>query len=252
VAKLRLDQLLVQRGLAASRERAQRLIEAGAVLVAERRVDKPGSRVDLDAELRLLVADHPFVSRGGLKLEGVLDRLAVSVQGRVVADLGASTGGFTDCLLRRGAARVHAVDVGYGILDWRLRQDPRVHVLERTNARHLTAAALGERVDLVVADLSFISLKLVFPAVREILSAGGMAVLLVKPQFELSARLVGKGGVVRDETLRAQAVDSVLRAALESGFETLGQAASPVPGQKGNQEIFVHLRAPEVSGTRAP
>jgi 23S rRNA (cytidine1920-2'-O)/16S rRNA (cytidine1409-2'-O)-methyltransferase len=248
VAKLRLDQLLVDRGLAASRERAQRLIQAGVVLVGGQKLDKPGAKVDAEAELRLLEPDHPFASRGGLKLEGVLDGFSVRVQGCVAADLGASTGGFTDCLLQRGAVRVHAVDVGYGLLDWRLRQDPRVHVVERTNVRHLTVEQLGEPVDLVVADLAFISLRLVLPAVLGILRPGGEAVLLVKPQFELGRQHVGKGGIVRDERLRQDAVDAVERSAVQLGFQALGRLPSTVPGQKGNLEIFLHLRAPGERG----
>jgi 23S rRNA (cytidine1920-2'-O)/16S rRNA (cytidine1409-2'-O)-methyltransferase len=243
--RARLDQLLVDRGLAASRDRARRLVEAGKVLVAGRTLDKPGARVPVDAELRLLEPDHPFVSRGGLKLEGVLDPLGVVPEGRICADLGASTGGFTDCLLRRGAARVHAVDVGYGILDWRLRSDPRVRVHERTNVRHLTLEQLGEAVELAVGDLSFISLAMILPAVRRILLPGGEAVVLVKPQFEVGRGRVGKGGIVRDDRLRLAAVEAVLGEARAGGFQALGQMPSPIAGQKGNREVFVHLRALE-------
>jgi 23S rRNA (cytidine1920-2'-O)/16S rRNA (cytidine1409-2'-O)-methyltransferase len=248
VARIRLDQLILERGLAASRERAQRLIQAGLVRVDGHTLDKPGSKVEGDAEIQMLQADHPFVSRGGLKLDGVIEAFGVAVAGRVAADLGASTGGFTDCLLRRGAGRVHAVDVGYGILDWRLRQDVRVRVLERTNVRHVTAEQLGERVDLVVADLSFISLALVLPAVLGILNPGGDAVVLVKPQFELGRGRVGKGGIVRDDADRQDAVDAVRRRAVELGFQALAQLPSPVSGQKGNREIFLHLRSPEGRG----
>lgn len=244
--KQRIDLLLVERGLAESRARAQALVLAGAVVAGEARVDKPGQLVDPEVPLRLKEGAAPqrYASRGALKLEKALEAFPVDPRGAVCADLGASTGGFTDLLLQRGAARVYAVDVGYGQLHARLRADPRVVVRERQNARFLTAELLGERVDLVVADLSFISLRLVLPAVKDLLRPGGAAILLVKPQFEVGKGEVGKGGVVRDEAKRRSALQSVERAAGGLGFEVLGRAESPIPGPAGNREWLLALRAP--------
>jgi 23S rRNA (cytidine1920-2'-O)/16S rRNA (cytidine1409-2'-O)-methyltransferase len=242
----RIDLLLVERGLAESRARAQALVMAGAVVVGEARVDKPGQLVDPSLPVRLKeeAAPQRYASRGALKLERALEAFPISPAGKACADLGASTGGFTDLLLQRGAARVHAVDVGYGQLHEKLRRDPRVVVRERLNARHLDAAALGERVRLVVGDLSFISLTLVLPAVKAILEPGGDAVLLVKPQFEVGKGEVGKGGVVRDEGKRRAALERVEAAARALGFEVLGHAESPVPGPAGNREWLLALRLP--------
>jgi 23S rRNA (cytidine1920-2'-O)/16S rRNA (cytidine1409-2'-O)-methyltransferase len=244
--KQRIDLLLVERGLAASRTQAQALVMAGAVVAGEQRVDKPGQLVDPGLPLRVKADAAPkrFVSRGALKLEGPLEALGVDPRGLVCADLGASTGGFTDLLLQRGAARVYAVDVGYGQLHPRLRGDARVVVRERENARFLTAEALGERVQLVVGDLSFISLRLVLPAVKAILAPGGRAVLLVKPQFEVGKGEVGKGGVVRDDGLRRGALAGVAEAARRLGFEVAGHLESPVPGPAGNREWVLALRLP--------
>jgi len=245
----RVDLLLVERGLAESRAKAQALVLAGAVVVGERRVDKPGALVDpaLPVRLKAGAAPRRWVSRGAGKLERALDLFPVDPRGKVCADLGASTGGFTDLLLERGAARVHAVDVGYGQLHPRLRADPRVVVRERENARNLTAEALGETVDLVTADLSFISLRLVLPAIRGLLRPGGAAVLLVKPQFEVGRGEVGKGGVVRDEAKRQAALESVAGAARGLGFEVLGSVESPLPGPAGNREWLLALRLPAES-----
>lgn len=241
-ARERLDRLLVERGLASTPARAQALIMAGEVLVDDVPVTKAGTPVRLDATLRLRHVELPYVSRGGLKLAAALDTFPVAVAGRVAADLGASTGGFTDCLLQRGAARVYAVDVGYGQLAWSLRQDPRVVVMERTNARHLQA--LPEVPALVVGDLSFIGLRLVLPAVARI-APGAQAVLLVKPQFEVRPEAVAPGGVVRDEALRAEAVAAVLADAVAAGFEVRGDVASPVPGARaGNVEHLIWLGVP--------
>lgn len=244
--KQRIDLLLVERGLAESRTKAQALVMAGAVVVGETRVDKPGALVDPAAPIRLKedAAPRRYVSRGALKLERALELFPVDPRGKICADLGASTGGFTDLLLQRGAARVHAVDVGYGQLHPKVRGDPRVVVRERENARRLGVASLGERVDLVTADLSFISLRLVLPAVREILRPGGEAVLLVKPQFEVGKGEVGKGGVVRDEGKRLEALASVEGAARGLGFEVLGHAESPIEGPAGNREWLLVLRLP--------
>ncbi len=239
----RIDLLLVERGLAESRAQAQALVLAGAVVAGDRRVDKPGQLVDPALPLRVKedAAPRKYVSRGALKLERALAELPVDPAGKVCADLGASTGGFTDLLLQRGAARVHAVDVGYGQLHDRIRNDPRVVVRERENARHLTAASLGETVELVTADLSFISLRLVLPAVKAILKPGGRAVLLVKPQFEVGRGEVGKGGVVRDDGARRAALEGIEAAARALGFEVLGHAESPVPGPAGNREWLLAL-----------
>jgi 23S rRNA (cytidine1920-2'-O)/16S rRNA (cytidine1409-2'-O)-methyltransferase len=219
---------------------------AGAVVAGDRRVDKPGQLLDPELPLRVKEGAGPqrYVSRGALKLEGPLRELGIDPAGLVCADLGASTGGFTDLLLQRGAARVYAVDVGYGQLHPRLRGDPRVVVRERENARHLTAELLGARVDLVVADLSFISLRLVLPAVKALLAPGGRAVLLVKPQFEVGKSEVGKGGVVRDDALRLAALEGVAAAARALGFEALGHLESPLPGPAGNREWVLALRLP--------
>jgi 23S rRNA (cytidine1920-2'-O)/16S rRNA (cytidine1409-2'-O)-methyltransferase len=244
--KQRIDVLLVERGLAESRTKAQALVMAGAVVVGEARVDKPGALVDPAAPIRLKddAAPQRYVSRGALKLERALEVFPVDPRGRTCADLGASTGGFTDVLLQRGAAKVFAVDVGYGQLHPRIRADPRVVVRERENARRLAASSLGEPVDLVVGDLSFISLRLVLPAVKAILRPGGDAVLLVKPQFEVGKGEVGKGGVVRDEAKRRAALETVKTAARGLGFEVVGEAESPIEGPAGNREWLLALRMP--------
>ena len=244
--KIRVDVLLVERGLAESRTKAQALVMAGAVVVGEARVDKPGALVDPSLPVRLKedAAPSRYVSRGALKLEKALEVFPVDPRGRTCADLGASTGGFTDLLLQRGAAKVYAVDVGYGQLHPRIRGDPRVVVRERENARLLDAEKLGERVDLVTGDLSFISLRLVLPAVRALLKPAGHALLLVKPQFEGGKGEVGKGGVVRDDAKRRAALDAVEAAARELGFEVVGEAESPIEGPAGNREWLLALRAP--------
>lgn len=240
-AKERLDRVVVERCGIASRERARRLIMAGKVRVDGEVMDKPGVGVAVSAVVTV-DADEPYVSRGGSKLEGALDSFDIEVAGREVLDVGASTGGFTDCVLRRGARRVVAVDVGYGQFEWRLRVDPRVVLLERTNARYLEPGDLPFVPDLAVIDVSFISLRLVLPAVRRVLAPGSAVVALVKPQFEVGRGQVGKGGVVRDPGLQAEAVESVRAAAAEIGFACLGECQSPVLGPKGNKEFFLHLR----------
>ncbi len=243
--RVRLDRLLVERGLVESREKARSLIMAGEVWVKGCRVDKAGRAFPRDVDVEIRGRTCPYVSRGGLKLEGALEALGVKVKDKVIADLGASTGGFTHCLLSKGAKKVYAVDVGYGQLHWKLRHDPRVVTLERTNVRYLEPSALGETVDLVVADLSFISLTLVLPIIARILKPGGEALLLVKPQFEVGREKVGKGGVVKDEKDRLGAMDKVKQAAQALGFRPLGWMDSPVPGaKKGNVEIFLHLSLP--------
>src|SRR5215831_16772254 len=238
---VRLDRLLVDLGLAPSRERAQRLILAGEVLVGDRPATKPGTMVAADAPLRLRRPPSDYVSRGGEKLAGALDTFGLDVTGQVALDVGASTGGFTDCLLRRGARRVFAVDVGYGQLAWTLRQDARVTVLERTNARHLEASMLAEAPDLVTVDVSFISLALVLPAVAAVLRPAGSVIALVKPQFEAGRDQVRKGGVVRDPAVRAAAVARVRDEAQTLGLTVRGESDSVLPGPKGNREVFLWL-----------
>jgi 23S rRNA (cytidine1920-2'-O)/16S rRNA (cytidine1409-2'-O)-methyltransferase len=244
--KQRIDLLLVERGLAESRTKAQALVMAGAVVSGEARIDKPGALVDPGLPLRLKedAAPQRYVSRGAQKLERALEVFPVDPRGKTCADLGASTGGFTDLLLQRGAAKVYAVDVGYGQLHPKLRGDARVIVRERENARALTAQALGEQVALVTGDLSFISLRLVLPAVKAILSPGGDAVLLVKPQFEVGKGEVGKGGVVRDDVKRLAALEAVAASARELGFEVIGHVESPIEGPAGNREWLLALRLP--------
>ena len=219
---------------------------AGAVLADNQKVTKPGATVAADAAIRLLDDGCPYVSRGGIKLAHALDAFGVSPAGRTCLDLGCSTGGFTDCLLQRGAARVHGVDVGRGLLHARLRADPRVTLSERCNARNIRPEDFpGAAFDLVVMDLSFISLRLVLPAVAGLLRAGGRpadVVALVKPQFEAGRDDVGKGGIVRDAAVRRRAVDAVARAATDAGFEVAGETESPITGADGNVEYFLHLR----------
>jgi 23S rRNA (cytidine1920-2'-O)/16S rRNA (cytidine1409-2'-O)-methyltransferase len=236
----RLDQLLVDRGLVESRARAQALVMAGKVFSDTRRLDKPGQRVSPDLPLTVKGQDHPWVSRGGLKLEAGLDAFGIDPAGAVCLDVGASTGGFTDVLLSRGAARVHAVDVGYGQLAHKLRTDDRVVVMERTNARHLTGEQIPEPVDLVVCDASFIGLRTVLPAALALVRPGGALVALIKPQFEVGPERVGKGGVVRDPALHAEVCETI-RAWLDglAGWSVLGITDSPISGPEGNREFLI-------------
>jgi 23S rRNA (cytidine1920-2'-O)/16S rRNA (cytidine1409-2'-O)-methyltransferase len=246
MARERLDKLLVDRGLAQSRERARALVMSGVVLVRGQPESKPGTLVDSDAEIALRAQDHPYVSRGALKLIKGLDELGIDPAGKVALDIGASTGGFTDVLLRRGAARVYAIDVGYGQLAWSLRQDPRVVVLERQNARTIDLGLVPEPCDLAVVDVSFISLELVLPRVVELLRppAGKPVVALVKPQFEVGRELVGKGGVVRDEAARRGAVDKIRAWARAHGWQAERDVESPITGPAGNIEYLLLLHAP--------
>ncbi len=245
MSRERLDKLLVDRGYAASRERARSLIMAGAVRVADRVVDKAGTLVAPDAAISVSGSDLPYVSRGGVKLAGALDTLAIDVAGRLVLDVGASTGGFTDCVLQRGARAVIAVDVGYGQLAWALRQDPRVTLLERCNARHLEAAQLPAQPDFAVVDASFISLTLILPRVATLVAPESVIVALVKPQFEVGKGQVGRGGVVRDPELHVSAVARVRESATSLGLAVLGECPSPILGPKGNREFFLALRTPK-------
>lgn len=238
----RIDLLLVRRGLAPSREQAKRLIMAGEVFVAQRKITQPGWLVPMDSEI--LVRQPPkFVGRGGLKLEGALETFGLDVTGLTALDIGASTGGFTDCLLQRGTAKVFAFDVGTNQLAWKIRSDPRVVSREKFNVRHMRPEDVGEEVDLIVADVSFISLTLVLPPALEVLRPGGRAVVLVKPQFELSPEEVGKGGIVREPERHQKACDKI-EAFVKShtNLEWLGLIQSPIQGTDGNQEFLAHFR----------
>jgi 23S rRNA (cytidine1920-2'-O)/16S rRNA (cytidine1409-2'-O)-methyltransferase len=245
-SKLRLDKLLVDRGLAGSRERAQALILAGKVLVSDQKVDKAGAQVSADVAVRLLGEDLKYVSRGGLKLERALEHWQVDVTGKVCLDVGASTGGFTDCLLQHGAGRVIAVDTGYGQMDFKLRQDPRVRLLEKTNARYLSGDVICEKVDLIVIDVAFISATLVLPSVVSAAfpkssdeRRGRQVIVLVKPQFEAGREFVSKGGIVRDEAAQLASVEKVRRSLLDLGCVSTDVIESPILGAEGNREFLL-------------
>jgi 23S rRNA (cytidine1920-2'-O)/16S rRNA (cytidine1409-2'-O)-methyltransferase len=243
--RVRLDLLLVERGLAPSRERARALILAGQVRVQGQPQTKAGTGVATDAEVTVDSPAHPYVSRGGVKLAHALDAFALDVTGRLALDIGASTGGFTDVLLQRGARRVVALDVGHGQLDWKIRSDPRVDVIEHVNARLLTAGQLppdARSFGVVTIDVSFISLRLVLPVVPALLESGGDVVALVKPQFEAGRTEIGKGGIVRDDEVRRRVVDEVAASAVALGLEPAGTVDSPIAGMDGNREILMHLR----------
>ena len=244
MARVRLDKLLVDRGLAPSRDRARALILAGVVEVDGLPAQKAGTQVKASASVSLREADHPYVSRGALKLEKALEAFSLDPARKVALDVGASTGGFTDLLLRRGAKRVYAIDVGYGQLAWSLRQDERVVVLERENIRHLDPTKIGEPADLAVIDVSFISLRLVLPKVIELLGPGKKPIVcLVKPQFEVGRAQVGRGGVVRDERAREEAVNGIRAFAAEAGLADEGVVESPIRGPAGNIEYLLLLRS---------
>jgi 23S rRNA (cytidine1920-2'-O)/16S rRNA (cytidine1409-2'-O)-methyltransferase len=243
---VRLDTLLVERGLAASRERARALILAGSVRVDGQPASKAGTSVAPDAAVTVAVPDHPYVGRGGIKLAHALDVFGIAVDGRLALDIGASTGGFTDVLLQRGARGVVALDVGHGQLDWALRNDPRVVVIERTNARSLAPADLPENVrafDVITIDVSFISLRQILPVVPPLLRPGADVIALVKPQFEAGRAEVGKGGIVRDAAVQQRVVEEVVAAADALGLGRVGMTESPIAGMEGNREFLVHLRS---------
>lgn len=240
--KERLDRLMVERGLAGSRERAKALIMGGKVLVGGSAVTKAGAMVAQDAQITLKEADIPYVSRGGLKLEAAIREFSIDFAEKTAMDVGASTGGFTDCMLKHGASRVYAVDVGYGQLDLKLRQDPRVVLFERTNIRHFERARIPEDIDIASVDVSFISLKTVMPRILEFVRPGGEIVALIKPQFEVGKGDVGKKGVVRDEKKRQEAVKSVEEHMRSLGLSIEGLMESPVKGPKGNIEYLIYLR----------
>ena len=238
--KVRIDRLLAERGLAESREKAQAMILAGEVLANEQKVDKPGREVPVDAAIRLVGQPGKFVSRGGLKLEGALEHFQIDVSGRIALDIGASTGGFTDCLLQRGARKVYAIDVGTNQLHWKIRNDPRVIAREKLNARTLTAKAVPERCEFFCCDVSFISATLILPVVAPLITDSGEGVVLAKPQFEVGKGQVGKGGIVRDPQLHQAVVEKVRTALIEAGFGKVESMESPILGAGGNREFLLH------------
>lgn len=241
MVKERLDKVLVARGLTRSREKAKALIMAGSVLVDGVPATKAGTMVQSDAEFSIKDA-MPYVSRGGVKIKGAIDHFGVELGGKIAMDVGASTGGFTDCMLKEGAKKVYAVDVGYGQFDWTLRNDPRVVLIERTNIRYFDREKIADEIDIAAIDVSFISLKLVLPNVVEFVRAGGEVLALVKPQFEVGKGNVGKGGVVRDEKKRIEAVRSVAEFSEGIGLTVIGTLRSPLMGPKGNVEHFIYLK----------
>ena len=240
---MRVDLLLVERGLADSRHKAQAMVLAGEVLIDGQKAEKPGRQVAAAAAVRLVGRRSRFVSRGGLKLEAALDRFAIDARGAVCLDIGASTGGFTDCLLQRGAARVYAVDAGTAQLHWRIRRDARVTVLEKTNARFLAVEHVPEPVDFVCCDVSFISCTMILPRLPALLASGAQMVVLAKPQFEVEKGEVGKGGIVRSAALRARAVEKVRRAVIALGFSAVEAIDSPILGAAGNKEFLLYAGA---------
>ena len=247
--KKRLDVLLVERGFADTRTKAQAIIMSGLVYVAGQKADKPGMSFEETVDIEVRGAACPYVSRGGLKLEKALRDFGVDPTGYVCSDSGASTGGFTDCLLQQGASKVFAIDVGYGQLDWKIRSDPRVVVMERTNVRYVTPEQLGEPLDLSVVDVSFISLRIVMPVIKTFLKENaGQVLCLIKPQFEAGKEKVGKKGVVRDPSVHKEVLDDFVLLTKEIGFKILGLTFSPVKGPEGNIEFLAHLTLADISG----
>jgi len=240
--KTRLDVLLVERGLAASRQKAQAVIMAGDVFVEGQRSDKPGTAVASDAVIEVRGNPMPYVSRGGWKLEKGMQTWPITLAGKICADIGASTGGFTDCMLQNGAEKVYAVDVGYGQLDWKLRNDPRVVCLERTNARYLTREQIPDELDFASIDVSFISLRLIFPALWDLLRQGGEIACLIKPQFEAGREKVGKKGVVREPAVHREVLEAFLNYAKDNHLTVIGITYSPIRGPEGNIEYLGYLR----------
>ncbi|PKM81320.1 MAG: TlyA family rRNA (cytidine-2'-O)-methyltransferase [Firmicutes bacterium HGW-Firmicutes-14] len=243
--KKRLDVMLVEKGLFPSREKAKSAIMAGLINIDGRLVDKAGTEISVDSQIEVTGPANPYVSRGGLKLKKALDEFGISLAGKVVADIGASTGGFTDCVLQHGAVKVYAIDVGYGQLDWKLRQDPRVVNLERTNIRYFDPGLLNETPDLVTVDVAFISLEKVLPKISEILEPGGLLVTLIKPQFEAGRQQVGKKGVVRDPDIHIEVIDRIIAFAAGCGIDTVHLTYSPIKGPEGNIEYLALMRRSE-------
>ncbi len=241
MSKRRLDNLLIERGIIQSRERAKGLILSGDVRVNGNPVNKAGTLIDEDAEIELTGKDIPYVSRGGLKLEKAIKEFDINLKDKVAIDVGASTGGFTDCLLQNGAKKVYAIDVGYGQLAWKLRKDPRVVVIERKNIRYIKPSDIGEPVDITTIDVSFISLKLVLPIVKNLLKENGEIIALIKPQFEVGKGEVGKGGIVREKEKHEKVISEIKSFAIDLGFKVLNITESPIAGQKGNVEFLIHL-----------
>ncbi|SDK50807.1 TlyA family RNA methyltransferase [Natronincola ferrireducens] len=240
--KLRLDMLLVEKGYFESREKARRNIMAGLVFVDNQKIDKPGTKVKADATLIVKGNAIPYVSRGGLKLEKAIEAFAIDLENKICLDIGASTGGFTDCMLQNGASKVYAIDVGYGQLDWKLRQDSRVVVMERTNIRYVEPEAMEELGDFASIDVSFISLKLVLPVVKTLLKSSGEIVALVKPQFEAGKEKVGKKGVVKDENVHKEVVEEIINFAKNLEFQILELSYSPIKGPEGNIEYLLYMK----------
>jgi 23S rRNA (cytidine1920-2'-O)/16S rRNA (cytidine1409-2'-O)-methyltransferase len=242
VRKERLDKLLIEKGIVQSRERARALILAGRVTVEGRIIDKPGTPIDIEAAIQLRGEDQPYVSRGGIKLEGALHAFQFDPKGMVVMDVGASTGGFTDCVLQGGARKVYAVDVGYGQLAWKLQKDPRVVNLERRNIRYLKRGEIEDEIDLILIDTSFISVEKFLSHLLHFLKKGGAIIGLIKPQFEVGKGEVGKGGVVRDTPLHQKVIERISAFSRGLGLRVLGVIESPILGPKGNKEFFIYLR----------
>lgn len=248
--KERLDRLLVERGFFTSREQAKRVIMAGLVFINQERIDKVGTRVPVEAEIQVRGKEHPYVSRGGLKLEKAIEVFSLALEKRIMLDIGASTGGFTDCALQHGAACVYAIDVGYGQLAWKLRQDPRVVVIERTNFRYFDSQLLDRgQPDLATIDVSFISLGHIFPKLVEVLPTEGEVVALVKPQFEAGREQVGKKGIVREAKIHEQVLTNTVQTAEQWGLSVQGMTISPIRGGKGNIEFLAYLRHQSVPST---
>lgn len=248
MAKIRLDMLLYDQGLISSREKARAIIIAGEVRVNGTQIDKPGTRVDENSELLIESRRTKYVSRGGLKLEAAIKDFQIDFRGKVVLDVGASTGGYTDCALQNGASRVLALDVGYGQLDWSLRNDPRVTVVERTNIRYYNPEKMGDLVDVVTMDVSFISTTLIYPVLKRLLKEDGEIISLIKPQFEAGKDKVGKKGVVRDPVVHSEVLKRCINAAEQAGFFCAGISYSPIKGPQGNIEYFLYLRKEPQAG----
>lgn len=249
--KERIDTLLVKKGFFNSREKAKRSIMAGLIFVDNQRIDKPGTNININASISIKGDATPYVSRGGLKLEKAINKFNIELDNKICLDVGSSTGGFTDCLLQNGAQKVYAVDVGYGQLHWKLRQDPRVIIMERTNIRYVTLEDIGELVDFVSIDVSFISLKLVLPVLKQVLKKNGEIVALIKPQFEAGRKNVGKGGVVKDIKIHRSVVSNIIRFATKIEFQIIDFTYSPIRGPKGNIEYLLYMKNVDVSNNES-